>query len=27
MNFKNKDKDGLFKNIFTAYFILLLHVF
>ncbi len=27
MNFKDKDKDGLFKNIFTAYFILLLHVF
>jgi hypothetical protein len=27
MNFKNKDKDGLFKSIFTAYFILLLHVF
>lgn len=26
MNFKNKDKDGLFKSIFTAYFILLLHV-
>ena len=27
MNFKNKDKDGLFRSIFTAYFILLLHVF
>ena len=27
MNFKKKDKDGLFKNIFVAYFILLLHVF
>ena len=27
MNFKKKDKDGLFKSIFTAYFILLLHVF
>lgn len=27
MNFWNKDKDGLFKSIFTAYFILLLHVF
>jgi len=27
MNFKNNDKDGLFKSIFTAYFILLLHVF
>jgi hypothetical protein len=27
MNFKNRDKDGLFKSIFTAYFILLLHVF
>jgi hypothetical protein len=26
MNFKNRDKDGLFKNIFIAYFILLLHV-
>lgn len=27
MNFKKKDKDGLFRSIFTAYFILLLHVF
>lgn len=27
MIFKNKDKDGLFRNIFIAYFILLLHVF
>jgi len=27
MKFKNKDKDGLFRSIFTAYFILLLHVF
>ena len=27
MNFWNKDKEGLFKSIFTAYFILLLHVF
>jgi len=27
MNIKQKDKDGLFKSIFTAYFILLLHVF
>ncbi|MBU1343220.1 MAG: SHOCT domain-containing protein [Proteobacteria bacterium] len=27
MNFKQKDKDGLFRSIFTAYFILLLHVF
>jgi len=27
MNFKNKDKEGLFRSIFTAYFILLLHVF
>lgn len=27
MNFKNNDKDGLFRNIFAAYFILLLHVF
>jgi hypothetical protein len=27
MNFLNKDKDGLLKSIFTAYFILLLHVF
>ena len=26
MMFKNKDKDGLFKNIFIAYFILLAHV-
>jgi hypothetical protein len=26
MNFKKKDKEGLFKNIFIAYFILLLHV-
>jgi hypothetical protein len=26
MNFKNRDKDGLFRNIFIAYFILLLHV-
>ncbi|MBU8850192.1 MAG: SHOCT domain-containing protein [Desulfobacterales bacterium] len=26
MIFKNKDKDGLFKNIFIAYFILLAHV-
>ncbi len=26
MNFWNKDKDGLFKSIFTAYFILLAHV-
>lgn len=27
MNYKRRDKDGLFKSIFTAYFILLLHVF
>ena len=27
MNLRNKDKEGLFKNIFVAYFILLLHVF
>ncbi|MCP3944754.1 MAG: SHOCT domain-containing protein [Desulfobacteraceae bacterium] len=27
MNFLKADKDGLFKSIFTAYFILLLHVF
>lgn len=27
MNILNKDKDGLLKSIFTAYFILLLHVF
>jgi hypothetical protein len=27
MNLLKKDKDGLFKNIFTAYFIVLLHVF
>lgn len=27
MNFKKNDKDGLFKSIFIAYFILLLHVF
>ena len=27
MNFKRRDKEGLFKSIFTAYFILLLHVF
>lgn len=27
MNIRNKDKEGLFKNIFVAYFILLLHVF
>ncbi|WP_022667418.1 hypothetical protein [Desulfospira joergensenii] len=27
MNFRRRDKDGLFKSIFTAYFILLLHVF
>jgi len=27
MNIKKVDKDGLFKSIFTAYFILLLHVF
>ena len=26
MNFLNKDKDGLFKNIFTAYSILLVHL-
>ena len=26
MNFLNKDKDGLFKNIFTAYSILLVHI-
>ena len=26
MNFWNKDKDGLFKSIFTAYLILLAHV-
>jgi len=26
MIFKNKDRDGLFKNIFIAYFILLAHV-
>lgn len=27
MTKRKKDKDGLFKSIFTAYFILLLHVF
>lgn len=27
MSIRKKDKDGLFKNIFAAYFILLLHVF
>ncbi len=27
MNIPKKDKEGLFKSIFTAYFILLLHVF
>ncbi|WDP92420.1 MAG: SHOCT domain-containing protein [Desulfobacter sp.] len=27
MSIRKKDKDGLFKNIFVAYFILLLHVF
>lgn len=27
MNIRKKDKEGLFKNIFIAYFILLLHVF
>ncbi len=27
MNIRKRDKDGLFKSIFTAYFILLLHVF
>lgn len=27
MTIRNKDKEGLFKNIFVAYFILLLHVF
>ncbi|PIE61637.1 MAG: hypothetical protein CSA29_02270 [Desulfobacterales bacterium] len=27
MSIGKKDKDGLFKNIFVAYFILLLHVF
>lgn len=27
MSIKKKDKEGLFKNIFVAYFILLLHVF
>jgi hypothetical protein len=27
MNIKKSDKEGLFKSIFTAYFILLLHVF
>lgn len=27
MNIGKKDKEGLFKSIFTAYFILLLHVF
>ena len=27
MSIHKKDKDGLFKNIFVAYFILLLHVF
>ena len=27
MTIRQKDKDGLFKNIFVAYFILLLHVF
>ena len=27
MSVHKKDKDGLFKNIFVAYFILLLHVF
>jgi len=27
MSIRKKDKDGVFKNIFIAYFILLLHVF
>ncbi len=27
MNIRKRDKEGLFKSIFTAYFILLLHVF
>ncbi len=27
MKLKKKDKDGLFKSVFVAYFILLLHVF
>lgn len=27
MNLRKNDKDGLFRSIFTAYFILLLHVF
>lgn len=27
MSIRKKDKDGVFKNIFVAYFILLLHVF
>jgi len=27
MSIRNKDKEGVFKNIFVAYFILLLHVF
>ncbi len=27
MNIRQNDKEGLFKSIFTAYFILLLHVF
>jgi hypothetical protein len=27
MNIRKSDKEGLFKSIFTAYFILLLHVF
>ncbi len=27
MKFKKKDKDGVFKSLFVAYFVLLLHVF
>lgn len=27
MKFKNKDKEGIFKSLFAAYFVLLLHVF
>ena len=27
MKFKNRDKEGIFKSLFAAYFVLLLHVF
>jgi len=27
MNFKKRDKEGIFKSLFAAYFVLLLHVF